>query len=400
MFCLVDTKLLCFFMKKIIILGILFAVLTSCENDNLITVNTDVHGLVQKGPFLNGTSLEIFVLDENFAQSGDVYSTQISDNSGAFSLENISLTSPYVIIKATGYFFNEQSNENSNAPLTLYAISDFGSNSMANINVLTHLEKSRMEYLITEGNMDFNEARQQSKEEILAIFSMDIESMPDFDMLDISQNRDENAILLAVSLIIQGFRTESELSNLLANINTDIREDGILNSEALGSQLINESRLLNLVEIRQHIESRYSDMGLNANIPDFETYIQAFIDNTDYQITNEISYPEHSNYGENILYGDNTVFANSFSLAANLPRGTSLTILVKGPSNWAYCISPCSPINWDIHYNETTHEESFNAIESDTNCDLLIIEEAQGTYIIEYYENNSETPTKVKTVIL
>jgi hypothetical protein len=48
--------------------------------------------------------------------------------------------------------------------------------------------------------------------------------MSDFDLLDTSQTGEDNAILLAISLIIQGFRTESELTDLLANISTDIRE--------------------------------------------------------------------------------------------------------------------------------------------------------------------------------
>lgn len=49
---------------------------------------------------------------------------------------------------------------------------------------------------------------------------------------------DDNAILLAVSLILQGYPYTSNLSELLAKISTDIREDGVLKNPALGSILI------------------------------------------------------------------------------------------------------------------------------------------------------------------
>ena len=47
------------------------------------------------------------------------------------------------------------------------------------------------------------------------------------EYLDISQPGDKNAILLAISVILQGYLSVAELSELLANITTDIREDGL-----------------------------------------------------------------------------------------------------------------------------------------------------------------------------
>jgi len=85
------------------------------------------------------------------------------------------------------------------------------------------IRKGRIEQLISEGN-SFSEANEQAKTEILNIFSISKPDMSDFDLLDTSQTGEDNAILLAISLIIQGFRTESELTDLLANISTDIRE--------------------------------------------------------------------------------------------------------------------------------------------------------------------------------
>jgi hypothetical protein len=265
-----------------------------------------------------------------------------------------------------------------------------------NVNILSHLEKSRIEYLLTTGQ-SFSEAREQAEQEILTVFSITKPDITDFDLLNIAETGEDNAILLAISIITQGFRSESELSDLLANINTDLRQDGILNSAQLGSQLINDARLLNLPQIRDNIENRYSSLGMTVTIPNFEKYIQAFIDSTTYQITNLIEYPEFSNYGENILFANKTSFSSGLSMAAILPKGTSLKIVIRGGA-WGYMAMPNPPINWlaNLYENET---QTFTAVESGTSCDLVFIWIGNGTRIIEYYENNATTPTKVKTIV-
>jgi len=54
-----------------------------------------IGGHVQKGPFLNGTSLSIYELNENLNQTGRSFNTQITDNSGTFSIQDIELASQY-----------------------------------------------------------------------------------------------------------------------------------------------------------------------------------------------------------------------------------------------------------------------------------------------------------------
>lgn len=386
-------------MKKIgLILLIIGILLTSCnkDDDTLIT-KTLLSGIIQKGPFLNGTSIEIYELENNLSQTGKVYSSQILDNMGSFQISNISLVSNYVQLKADGYYFNEITNQNSNSPITLYAISDIRDKNSVNVNILSHLQKSRIEQLISVGN-SYSEANQQAKTEILNLFSISKPDISDFDLLDISKTGEDNAILLAISLIMQGFRTESELSDLLANISIDIRNDGILNDNALGSLLINDARLFDLVSCREHIIQRYKDLGISISPPDFERYIHEFIENTDYQITNNITYPEFSNYGENILYSDKISFTGGLSMAANLPKGTSLKIIIKG-DRCGYQSLPNAPVNWTVtKYDDSKKERTFTALESGTNCDLMLVL-LESSYTIEYYENNAILPSRIKTIV-
>lgn len=381
--------------KLLTVLFFLAILLNACEkeNNNIQTI-AKIEGVVQKGPFLNGTSLSIYELNSDYAPTGKTYSTQLLDNSGTFLLKDVLLISEYVQFRADGYYFNEITGQNSNSQLTLYAFSDISNRSLVNVNILSHLEKGRIEYLVS-GGMTYFDAKKQAEQEILNVFSISKSDISAFDSLDISKEGENNAILLAVSIITQGFRTESELSDLLANIATDIRQDGQLNSASLGSLLINDARLLDLEQIRTNIENRYLNLGINVTIPNFEKYIKLFMDSSKYEISNNIEYPEFSSYGENILFGDKTEFSSKLSLAANLPKGTSLKIVIKG-GIWAFWTNPDGPKNWSYNaYSFDTEQQTFTAIESGTSCDLKFDFFTGDT--IEFYENNSVSPTRIKT---
>ncbi|MDD4430684.1 MAG: hypothetical protein PHF61_04695, partial [Bacteroidales bacterium] len=99
-----------------------------------------IGGYVQKGPFLNGTSITVSELSEELVPTGRNFSTQITDNKGTFELLNLTLISPYVELEADGFYYNEVTDENATAQLTLYALSDLSDTNSLNVNVLTHLE--------------------------------------------------------------------------------------------------------------------------------------------------------------------------------------------------------------------------------------------------------------------
>ena len=397
-------------MKNIIVITLIAATfLTACKKKDKDDTTPPtfkkekINGVSQKGPFLNGSSLTAFELDENFAQTGKSFNTQISDNLGSFELDNITLLTHYAKLKADGYYFNEIQNSNSSGSVSLYAISDLSNKSTVNVNLLSTLEVSRVEYLISTGST-FNSAKHQAQQEILNIFSVNNSVMTESELLNISAPGDNNAILLAISLILQGYRTEADLTQLLGDINTDVRTDGILNSSSIGSQLINDARLLNLEQIRTNLTTRYQMLGVNDSIPNFEKYIHIFIDSTQYTITNNIVYPEFSNYGENILYDDKDTFSltGSYSMAANLPAGTSIKIIIKyNTASWGYYTMPYPPINWSVTtFDDVNHQQIFTSTAPGINSDLKFSFQGPGpvTPTMEYYENNSVTPTKIKNI--
>jgi len=239
---------------------------------------SSLSGNAQKGPFNNGTSINVAELTIALSPTGRNFSSQITDNSGLFSVTNVQLTSPYVELRALGFYFNEVTNTASDAQLTLYALSDLTNKTSLNVNLLSHLEKNRITVLMSGNNpKTFAQAKLQAQEEVLAIFDYSRANMPDSELLDITKAGAGNAKLLAISAIFQGDLTVGQMSELLANISTDIASDGTLDNASLRNTLIDNSKNLDLAAIRTNLESRYASLGISVTIPDFETEVHQFL---------------------------------------------------------------------------------------------------------------------------
>ena len=258
----------------LLVSSVVCGVFIACSKDS---VKKEVFsGYAQKGPFVIGSSVTISELKANLDQTGKTYSTIISDNLGRFEEKNIELVSSYVELKVDGYYFHEVAGW-VEGTLTLYALVDIKDVNSANVNVLTHLEKPRVEYLVKQG-MSFSAAKQQAQREVLAIFGF---SPPQTSSEGLDVIND--AMLLAISCILQGnIAISGHLSELMANISADIKTDGKLDNIALGKQLMDNAIVLTtfntnynstwLPKIRENLETKF-----NVTAPDFESYIQAFV---------------------------------------------------------------------------------------------------------------------------
>ena len=395
-------------MKNIQFLFILVLIFIniSCDKENNTNLSIDkVYGYAQKGPYLNGTAITISELSSDLIPTGKNFASQILDNKGTFEIRNVQLVSKYVELKADGFYFNEGKNSNSEAQLTLYAISDLTSKSNLNVNVLSHLERNRVTFLVSNGT-EFSTAKKQAQSEILRIFEMNKADIEESELLDISESGEDNSILLAVSVILQGYNSVSELSELLANISTDIREDGILNSKILGSKLINSAKTIKLDLIRENLENRYETLGVEATIPVFEKYVNQFIDSTDFEFTGFIDYPISGSHGLNILDKEKIEYnAGTHSMIAILPEGTSLKVKISG-ENWHHRAFQ-ENTGWSFPYDgifysqrtgvidyEITLESDYYYIDSTTiELDTIFPK----TNII-VYENEADIPTWTKEI--
>jgi len=375
-------------------------------------------GYVQKGPFINGSSVMISLLDAHLNQTGTVFSTQIVDNSGNFEQRNMEFASNFVELKADGYYFNEVKGENSDGSLTLYALADITDVNSVNVNILTHLERQRIMYLLQNNGLSFSDAEKQARREVLDIFKF---TLPDSVAAE-SLNITDNALLLAVSVIVQGQLSTGDLSELLANISSDIRTDGKLDNSALGSQLMNNVAYLDLDQVKSNMENKYSGLGINVNVnsDELKSYVEQFVKNSGFVQTSNITYPETGMNGPNVLADGFTEAKTGgqsaeYSICAVLPSGASLKVVIRNkytdsttitlpgdsvniypPAPWG-SFNPITAQNWQIsNYDFTIFGNTFTVIESGKPADACVI--INNDCIVDYYENGALIPTKTKEI--
>ncbi len=245
------------------------------DKDGNVIRKDKLSGVVQVGPFSEG-SVYLYELSPILDRTGRSFITEIDSSNGSFELDNVSLLSQYVEMKANGYYFNVVNGSFSSYHLSLYALSDIKDISVINVNLLTHLESERVKYLVEKGS-NFTAAKDSAQKEILSIFGMSCVNMGKSEKLDISVNNEGNAILLAISIILQGDKGVRDLTELLSYISKNIQQDGKLEADSIISELRSSTLNLDLAKIRLNLENQCKKMYFSVSIPDFENYINGFL---------------------------------------------------------------------------------------------------------------------------
>jgi len=379
-------------MKHIVFIILFLISYNQVKSDINVIYKPQLNGFIQLGPFLNGSNVTIYELNKSFGTTGINYNTQVLNNKGAFKLKEVTLQSAYSQFKADGFYYNQIAGKNSSAPLTLYALADVSRVDTVNVNVMTHLEKNRIVYLIETGKT-FEEAKRIAQKEILTLFGINRPDIRLSEELDITKSDDDNAILLAISIIAMGYRDVADLSELLANISDDLREDGVLNNQRLGSALYSGIVFRDLAKVRQNLVERYTALGLNVAIGDFEKYVKQFIAASPYPYISNITYPEKGLYGVNVLNDSVTECYSPFSIAAEVPFESSVQIFMK---NYLWYYSGESVINWYISsYDFERQTQIFRSVEENSKYDVQMFSGA-AEILLEFYENGSPHPIKTK----
>ncbi|MHA1271580.1 MAG: outer membrane protein assembly factor BamB family protein [Candidatus Helarchaeota archaeon] len=248
---------------------------------NIFTTTSqyNISGFIQKGPFIQGSSVMIQELDNNFNPTGVVYSIETKDDFGSFSMNQTQISTNYIEIITEGYYFNEILGQISESTLTLRVIAKISDSENININILTTLESNRIKYLILHEGKTFIEAKIQAEQELLRIFNIPediISNITTFDQMDISKTGISNAILLAISATLQGNNTVGELSELISKISSDIETDGTLDNPIYINEIKNNGISLAFSSIKSNLEQRYHNLGLtNLTVPNFEDFIDS-----------------------------------------------------------------------------------------------------------------------------
>ncbi|HBY73823.1 MAG TPA: hypothetical protein DEG44_03980 [Candidatus Kerfeldbacteria bacterium] len=250
--------------------------------------NTPLTGYIQKGPFISGSAITVQELDDRLQPTGVSYQVTTNSDFGDYRLTQ-NLTSDYVEVIAQGYYYNEITGELSSGPLTLRAIADVSENAVVNVNVLTTLTIPRLRHIMVVDEIPVAEAKKIAEQEVLTIFQIPGEVAAGFEDMNISQAGDDNAILLATSVVLQGQQSVAELSELLSKLSLAMKTDGTIDADGpLVQTLRANADGLHTAQIKKNLARRFADLGIAAEVPEFDQWLTPFLSSADplgYELT-------------------------------------------------------------------------------------------------------------------
>jgi hypothetical protein len=241
----------------------------------------ELHGSVQKGPFVIGSSVSVSLLDSGLAPTGQVFNTQTSNDRGEFAIE-FAASAP-VALEGEGFYFNEVTGQLSQAALTLRAF--YAPNGAADqrvfINMITHLTAERIKSLVAQGAA-FAGAVTQAEDELrqqLQVTSDDyLPSVAGTSMDITGGDTRDNAYLLGVSSVLiqvamaSGASLDAELQQLLNGYSLDLADDGRLVQDRR-ADVAAALASLQVESIRENLANRLQELGSDDPIPEMRSVL-------------------------------------------------------------------------------------------------------------------------------
>lgn len=390
-------------MKRICIFLIVICFLSSCDNG--IQVSSSINGFAQKGPFILGSQVTISELDDLLNPTGRIFFSTIQDEFGYFEFPNVKFKSNYVELMAEGYYFYEAGaygGWTTQSELVLKSIVDLSNSNSININILTHIERERVIYLIQNNGLKFDEAKKQARDELLLVFNIETNLTTNFEDFDINDSNKHNDILIAISSIIQSYYEVPKLTSLLNQLIQDFKDNGKIDNSQLQEELVLAAKFLNTGGIRKNLSEFYKDTIFST----FQYYVEDFLDNTSYPSPFKNVFPESSTVGRNLLkLSDNSqVFPDSSYYAgvdfSNVTTEFGFDLRIKMVSGSGhFSISQNDLTGWYIgyFYNKTfqtgDHEIYIDLLKPQKSIPYTITFEGHGELEIQtiaWFENSLE----------
>jgi len=269
--------------KAFLFLGMFISILLwSCSKDNdhkeeVIPVQkSKLSGVVEKGPFVNGSTVTVYELDENLNQTGKSFSST-TNSEGEFEISNtMDFISQYIKVSINGFYFNEITNRLSEAPITLEALADVKDKDRVNANLITHLEAKRVLFLVKNRNFPFNEAKKIAQKELLSSFLIKDKTIV-AENTTITGNDTPANILIAISSIMLEYvdksnEKEAYFTQLINDFRDDLEDDGQI-GEYLKNVIRTGSLGLDYKSVKRNIIERYELCGKEVSVGNFHYFI-------------------------------------------------------------------------------------------------------------------------------
>ena len=314
-------------MKTKIVILFLCLIAFSCQKDKLTTKNVKLNGYAQKGPFIVGANVTIIELDNDLNPTGKTYYSTIDNNAGHFEFPEVTFKSNYIQLKIDGDFYDEVHGGIPMGGVTLNSFVDIQKDTVFNVNILTQFVFERIKTLIKTGK-SFDDAKKQSQKELMTVFGFDSLNINNFNQLDLTTSNIGGGVLLFVSSVIMtNWGTSMTIQELTTNVTTDFADNGLIDSGVLQKSIATGASSLDISSIKHNLISKYSEMGKNINIYEFNTLRNKFLSKT--------SFP-------NALSGIFPPMVDNMINLMTLPDSSTIDLTKK------YCVAINSTDNYSI----------------------------------------------------
>lgn len=239
----------------------------------------NIGGYSQKGPFLTGSEVVAYEIENGrtLKQTGTKFEGRISKDDGSFNIRSVKLASQYGFVTVNGFYRNEVTGAVSDVRISLNAISDFRNRNRVNVNVLTHMEYERILHLVTKEMYRFADAKKKAEQEIWKIFRIDDEGFSDgAEDLNIAGSNDDDAALLAVSILLQRNGDAGDMLSLVTSIGNAVAKEGKWENDSLEAAIADWSLRMDVNGGYETIKRRVAGWGLSVNVPDFAKYLRNY----------------------------------------------------------------------------------------------------------------------------
>ena len=257
----------------LVVVSTLFFACSENGSDEITPQTYNISGVVEKGPFVSGSTISIQPLDEKMQSIGTLYNSTIRNNAGEFSFGSREFLTPYAELTADGYFFNEIKGELSTGTLRLRSVVNLSNSSTINVNILTHLKYPRILNLISQGE-NFEQANKQAQMELFSAFGLQkYAGKTDASQFSITSGNDEAAVLTAISILILGDRSEAQITEYLALLSDEFGRDGKFSTQSMKTIESDRNKIhKKLHDVEENIINRYSELGQEISVKSLSRY--------------------------------------------------------------------------------------------------------------------------------
>ena len=248
------------------------------DSEKIATSLDSLVGYSQKGPFTTGSDVYLYELESGrtLKQTNGNFTSNIVNDKGRYHFAARDLVSQYAMVVVDGNYRNEVTGKVSDNKIRLKAITDLSKRTSANVNLLSHLEYDRVYYLVTKEKMKVYAAKRQAQQEILTQFYIDSKNFKESEDLDVFGKTDADGALLAVSILLQGNRTEAELTALLTMISTDLADSGRWKNDSIKADIADWIFEKDSLDLLKQFRANVKGWGLSDTVPNYEKYVRNY----------------------------------------------------------------------------------------------------------------------------